>query len=197
MVRRRVFLGTLCGLPALTRAFAASAAKTLGDPNAPITIEVFSDFQCPACKTLFEATVLPLKQNFVAKGKVYLVHRDFPLPMHAHAREAACLACASEKIGKYEAVSTALFRQQQSWAASGKVTDALIGILTPAELQKVEKLAKEPQTMAEVDQDVALGKQRSLTQTPTQIITCKGKTYPVPGVISYAILEKFLNSLLA
>ena len=196
MIRRRLFLGTLCGLPALTRAFSAQT-KTVGDPNAPITIEVFSDFQCPACKTLYEGTLQPAMQDFVAKGKVYLVHRDFPLAMHAYARDAACLACASEKIGKYEVVSAALFKQQQSWAASGKVADALTGVLTASELQKVQKLAKDPQTMAEIEQDVALGKQLALKQTPTMIIKHNGKTYPVSGVISYSILEKFLNSLLA
>lgn len=196
MLRRRLFLGSLCGLPALTRAFAAQP-KTLGDPNAPITLEVFSDFQCPSCKTLYEGTLQPLMQNFIPQGKVYLIHRDFPLPMHAYAREAASLACASEKIGKYEAVCAALFRQQQTWAATGKVADALIGVLTASELQKVQKLAKDPQTMAGIEQDIALGKQRALTQTPTMIITHKGKTYPVSGVISYAILEKFFNSLLA
>ena len=196
MLRRRVFLGSLCGLPALTRAFAAQS-KTLGDSNAPITIEVFSDFQCPGCKALYECTLQPLMRDFVANGKVYLIHRDFPLPMHAFARDAACLACASEKIGKYEAVSAALFRQQQTWAATGKVADALTGVLTASELQKVQKLAKDPQTIAEIEQDIALGKQRALTQTPTMIIAHKGKTYPVAGVISYAILEKFLNSLLA
>jgi protein-disulfide isomerase len=196
MLHRRVFLGTLCGLPALTRAFSAQS-KTLGDPNAPITIEVFSDFQCPACKVLYETTLQALKQDFVPKGKVYLVHRDFPLPMHAYAREAACLACAAEKIGKYEAVSAALFQQQKSWAVSGKVADALSGVLTASELQKVQKLAKDPQTLAEIDQDVALGKQLALKQTPTMILSNKGKTYPVSGVISYPILEKFLNSLLA
>jgi protein-disulfide isomerase len=82
MIRRRVFLGTLCGLPALARAFSAQT-KTMGDPNAPITLEVFSDFQCPACKTLYEGTLQPLMKDFVVKGKVYLVHRDFPLAMHA------------------------------------------------------------------------------------------------------------------
>jgi protein-disulfide isomerase len=178
------------------RAFSAQS-KTMGDANAPVTVEVFSDFQCPACKSLYEGTLQPLMQDFVAKGKVYLIHRDFPLAMHAYARAAACLACAAEKIGKYELVSAALFKQQQSWAASGKVADALTGVLTASELQKVQKLAKDPQTMAEIEQDVALGKQLALKQTPTMIIKHNGKTYPVSGVISSSILEKFLNSLLA
>jgi protein-disulfide isomerase len=94
-------------------------------------------------------------------------------------------------------VSAALFKQQQSWATSGKVTEALTGVLTASELQKVQKLAKEPQTMAEIEKDVALGKQLALKQTPTMNIKHNAKTYPVSGVISYSILEKFLNSLLA
>src|SRR5215213_7849553 len=82
-----------------------SAGKTRGVPMAAVTIEVFSDFQCPACKTLHEETLRPLVADYVNKGKVYLIHRDFPLPMHAYAREAACLACAAGRVGKYDLIA--------------------------------------------------------------------------------------------
>src|SRR6266851_6537087 len=58
--------------------------KAFGSKNAPVTMEVFSDFQCPACKTLFTTTNRRLMDDYVSNGKVYLIHRDFPLPMHAH-----------------------------------------------------------------------------------------------------------------
>src|SRR6267154_4398253 len=60
--------------------------KAFGSKNAPVTMEVFSDFQCPACKTLFLTTNRQLMDNYVTTGKVYLIHRDFPLAMHAHSR---------------------------------------------------------------------------------------------------------------
>ena len=46
-----------------TKASAAPAAnptfqKTIGNPSAPITMEVFGDFQCPACRGFFEGTCL-------------------------------------------------------------------------------------------------------------------------------------------
>ena len=99
-------------LPCAVRpAGAPSTGKAVGLPNAPILMEVFSDFQCPACKTLYEQTLMPLVRDYVSAGKVYLIHRDFPLPMHAYAREAASYACAAGRIGKYEQVADALFAQ--------------------------------------------------------------------------------------
>jgi len=58
--------------------------EALGSKSAPVVVEVFSDFQCPACKTLFTSTNRQLMDNYVSTGKVYLIHRDFPLPMQAH-----------------------------------------------------------------------------------------------------------------
>jgi protein-disulfide isomerase len=63
--------------------------EALGSKTAPIVVEIFSDFQCPACKTLFVTTNRQLMDNYVSTGKVYLIHRDFPLQMHAHSRVAA------------------------------------------------------------------------------------------------------------
>ncbi|MGB8322555.1 MAG: thioredoxin domain-containing protein, partial [Candidatus Acidiferrum sp.] len=59
-------------------------AKAFGSKNAPVTMEIFSDFQCPACKQLFSTTNQRIVENYVDTGKIYLVHRDFPLPMHAY-----------------------------------------------------------------------------------------------------------------
>src|SRR5437899_12092644 len=75
-----------------------TAQKAVGSKSAPIVIEVFSDFQCPACKRVYQETLRPVMDNYVATGKVYLVHRDFPLPMHNHSREAA--RWANAEIGR-------------------------------------------------------------------------------------------------
>ena len=51
-------------------------------------MEVFSDYQCPACRGFFENTLRYMINDYVASGKVYLVHRDFPLPMHPYSIDA-------------------------------------------------------------------------------------------------------------
>ena len=59
--------------------------------------------------------------NYVNTGKVYLIHRDFPLPMHSHSKVAAQYSRAAAQIGKLEAVEDVLFQNQDKWEASGDV----------------------------------------------------------------------------
>ncbi len=55
----------------------ASSGRTLGDPNAPVTLDVWSDYQCSACAA-FEQGVLPqVLGTYVAPGKVRVVYHDF------------------------------------------------------------------------------------------------------------------------
>jgi protein-disulfide isomerase len=176
---------------------APEIVKSVGVFTAPISIEVFSDFQCPSCKVLYEQTLRPLEDDYVAKGKVYLVHRDFPLSMHAHAREAACYACAAGRIGKYEAACGVLFRQQNVWSVDGKVGDTVCSVLSPSEAKLVRQLAADPQITASIEHDIQLGQSAKVQQTPTMVITYKDQHYPVSGVVSYDLLRRFLDQLLS
>ena len=175
----------------------AEIVKSVGVSTAPISIEVFSDFQCPMCKTLYEQTLRPLEDDYVAKGKVYLMHRDFPLPMHAHAREAACYACAAGRIGKYEAACSVLFRQQNVWSVDGKVGDTVCSVLSPSEAKLVRQLATDPQIAASIDRDIQLGQAAKVQQTPTMVITYKDQRYPITGAVNYDLLRRFLDQLLS
>jgi protein-disulfide isomerase len=173
------------------------SGKTRGIPVASITIELFSDFQCPACKALHEQTLKPLIADYVDKGRVYLVNRDFPLPIHAYARQAALLACAAAHIGKYEPVADALFANQDAWSKDGKVEEVVSKVMSPAEARKIHELAKSAAIAAEVDSDMQKGRDAHLQQTPTLIVMHKSKSYPVSGAVSYPILRRFLDQLLA
>lgn len=171
--------------------------KLDGTVMAPVKVEVYSDFQCPGCKQLHETSLRQLRHEFVAQGKVQLVHREFPLPMHKYAREAACLACAAEKLGKYNVVSDALFREQDLWSANGRLDDTLAKVLAPAELAKLKALAKDPKVVAEVEADIAAGKKADLKQTPTMVFSRKGTVQPVSGAVEYGILRRYVEMLLA
>src|ERR1700742_5406187 len=108
--------------------------EAVGSKSAPVVMEVFSDFQCPACKSLYESTNRQLMDNYVNTGKVYLIHRDFPLPMHAHSKVAAQYSRAAAQIGKLEAVEDVLFQNQEKWEASGDVDGTVAKVLSPAEM---------------------------------------------------------------
>jgi protein-disulfide isomerase len=170
--------------------------EAFGSKSAPITMEVFSDFQCPACKTLFTTTNRQLMDNYVSTGKVYLVHRDFPLLMHAHSKVAAQYSRAAAQIGKLEPVQDVLFQNQEKWEQSGDVDGTVASILNAAEMTKVRALVKGGTLDAAIAKDQTLGQGYHVNQTPTTIIHSKGQTYPVVGVVSYDVLRQFIDQLL-
>jgi protein-disulfide isomerase len=209
--RRRILAGSIfLGLLGTFAALLASAApqtapvvsdvdphKAFGSKNAPVIMEVFSDFQCPACKTLFTTTNRQLMDNYVSSGKVYLIHRDFPLPMHAYSRIAARYGRAAAQIGKSEAAEQVLFQSQEKWEQSGDVDGTLATVLSAAEMTKVRALVKGGTLEPLIDKDYALGTEYRVSQTPTTVFHCKGQTYPYSGVMSYEILKQFLDQLLS
>ncbi len=174
-----------------------AAPKALGSKAAPITVEVFSDFQCPACRVLYQQTLRQVIDAYVAEGKVYLVHRDFPLPIHSHAREAARWASAAAQIGKFESVEQALYANQDTWTANGNIEAVVAAVLSPAEMRKAHHLLQNGQLDAAIDRDVALGKSRGVTQTPSIFVTHRGETVPLPpGGVTYPLLKQYLDYLL-
>lgn len=171
--------------------------KAFGSKSAPIVMEVFSDYQCPACRTLFVTTNRQLMDNYVSTGKVYLIHRDFPLAMHAYSRVAARYARAAADIGKIELVEKALFENQDKWEQTGDVDGTVAAVLTPGEMTKVRALVKGGTLEPLIDKDFQLGQMYRVNQTPTSVFHSKGQTYPYSGVMSYDILHQFLDQLLS
>jgi protein-disulfide isomerase len=170
--------------------------KAFGSKSAPIIMEVFSDYQCPACKSLFETTNRQLMDNYVTTGKVYLIHRDFPLPMHAYSRIAARYARAAAELGKIEPVEKALFDNQERWEQTGDVDGTVAAALSSAEMTKVRALVKGGTLEPLIDKDYSLGQMYRVASTPTSVFHSKGQTYPYSGVMNYEILHQFLDQLL-
>lgn len=90
----------------------------LGDPDAPITMIEFSDYECPFCKRYFDQTYPEIKKNYIDTGKVKLVFRDLPLSFHdpLATKEAIAANCAKEQGGDeaYYKMHDALFTQTTS-----------------------------------------------------------------------------------
>jgi len=171
--------------------------KAFGSRTAPVVVEIYSDFQCPACKQLFLNTTQKVMDNYVNTGKVYLVHRDFPLPMHAYSRVAASYSRAAAHIGKCEAVEKALFQNQEKWETNGDVKGIVAGVLSPAEMKKVQAIVDAKTLEPLIEKDKQLGLMQPVTQTPTSVFhSPKGQPYPFAGVLSYDVLKDFLDQLI-
>lgn len=88
----------------------------LGNPNAPLTIVEFSDFQCPFCAK-FHAQTLPLiNENYIKTGKVKFVYRDFPITgIHPNALPAALASECADDQGKFWQYHDLIFENQKNW----------------------------------------------------------------------------------
>jgi protein-disulfide isomerase len=91
----------------------ADSAHIRGNPDAPVTLEEFGDFQCPPCGQ-FAGFVHELLKEY--DSKLRIVFRNFPLPAHKHAREAAQAAEAAGLQGKFWEMYDTLYREQSLWS---------------------------------------------------------------------------------
>jgi protein-disulfide isomerase len=198
MMRYALAFALAALLPCLAATPEIDKAKALGSPTAPIIMEVFESFDCPHCKALNEETLPLVIRDFVTSGKVYLVHREFPLygPYHPYAREAAEYATAAGRIGKYEQVSDALFKNQTVWAVNGKVWETVASVLTPTEQKKVQELAKSPSVTGEVEKEYQEGVAMGVNSTPTMVVTHGPQRYPIPAQnLNYGFLKSMIDGM--
>jgi len=147
---------------------------------------VWGSFDCSHCKALHEGMLVQIVKDLVVTGKACVISREFPLygPGHEHAREAANLATAAARIGKYQVVADTLFKNQEAWEMNGKVWDTVAAVLSPAEQAKVKAMAKDPAVLAEVERDYQQAVRLGINQTPTLMVIRQrdGKRYPFVGL---------------
>lgn len=105
------------GQPTPIVKISADDDPVIGDPNAPISIIEFSDFQCPFCARFHIQTLPSILEEYVDQGKVKLIFRDFPIQnIHPNALPASVAAeCANEQ-GKFKVMHDKLFDNQKEWS---------------------------------------------------------------------------------
>src|SRR5581483_6806290 len=91
-----------------------------GNPNAPVTLEEYGDFQCPPCG-MFAAFAGQLEKEYDSRLRV--VFRNFPLKMHEHAAEAALAAEAAGMQGRFWEMHDVLYKEQDNWSTAPNVRE--------------------------------------------------------------------------
>lgn len=135
---------------------------SLGESSAPVTVVMFSDFQCPACA----ATDPVLKKIIEGYGsRVRLVVRDFPLEsIHPDAFRAALAANAAWKQGKFFEYTKLLYRNQDKLSHESLIDFARgLGL----DVARFGRDMDDPETAAEIRGDIAEGEKLKVSGTPT------------------------------
>ncbi len=163
--------------PAAPGTLAPNPAHIRGAPDAPVTLEEFGDFQCPACATT--AGVLhAIEQEYGPLLRV--VFWDFPWPNHLHGRDAALAAEAASEQGHFWEMHDLLYQSQEAWSSAPDIR-SLFDIDAASLGLDVERFRKDfasEKVGARVDAEHAFGESRGVQNTPTLFIN--GRVLPPP-----------------
>lgn len=139
----------------------------LGRPTAPLTMVEFTDLQCPFCKRFHDTAFQRLKTEYIDKGLLRFVTRDFPLEMHAHANLAARASwCAGEQGHFWDLRGTLL-------AGSSTLTPESIDATARAadiDMKAFRACLESGDARERVQQGVAEGRALGVEGTPTFIV---------------------------
>ncbi len=147
---------------ALIQKVAIEGEPALGNAAAPVTVVMFSDYQCPAC-----AGTHPILKRVIKEygDRVRLVVRDFPLEsIHTEAFAAAVAANAANAQGKYWEYVELLYSNQEALdAASLKRYAELAGL----DLKRFEADIAADSVALEIRSDLSDGRGHGVNGTPT------------------------------
>jgi protein-disulfide isomerase len=140
-------------------------APTQGPADAPVTVLMFSDFQCPYCKR-GEKNIIAAMSKF--PGKVKLVFKHYPLPFHKQAKPAAKAAMAAGEQGKFWEMHDKLFEEQKELRNDG-IFNKLAKDLG-LDMAKFKADMKNPAYDKIIDQDMKQGQGVGVRGTPAFFI---------------------------
>ena len=166
-----------------------------GNPNAPVRLEVYSDYECPSCRAFYLQTLKLVFTNYADTGKVCVIYREFPT--YEHSREAARFARAALRLGpaQWGRVAEAFYQSQPDWSATGNVEAVVAAALAPDDFATVRRHLQDPSLDTVVDADAIMGVERGVMGTPTSFITAAGKTEKVDGALTYASMQRHLDAV--
>jgi protein-disulfide isomerase len=166
----------------------AQAGHRMGPASAPISVVVFSDFQCPYC-----AMAVSGFRELRARhpNDVAVVFRHYPLPSHPYAVPAAGASeCAAEQ-GRFEAFHDAAFAAQDSlglipWLRLA----ARAGVADTAAFKTCANRTHPPEALA---RDASAAARLGVSGTPTILVN----QYRFRGVAPVDTLDAYVRLVLA
>jgi protein-disulfide isomerase len=167
----------------------------MGNPNAPVKIIEYADFQCTFCLRYWTVTEPQIIQNYIATGKVYYEYRSvggFIGPESANAANAAYCAADQNKFWEYH---DTLFANWTGENAGDFTLDKLrqYAAAIQLNLDQFNACLNTSAHTGQVNQDVSDAKAVGVQGTPSFIIN--GKL--VAGALPYSTFQQTIDAALS
>ncbi len=184
-------------------AYQMENGKAIGNPNAKVKIELFEDFQCPACKGYSDSVEKQLlASSYITDGQVYYIFRQYPFLDSAsitkESHQAANASMCAMEQGRFWDYHEILFTNQSAVENGGFFNDKRL--LAFAESLGLDMTAfnscfSANKYSADIEADLQLGTAAGVNSTPTVIIN---GTKPFPTTIpTYEELKTAIDAALA
>jgi len=174
-------------------------APIKGDPKATLILLEFTDYQCPFCGRFFRTALPEIDRAYIQTGKLRHAIRDYPLPMHSHAAQAAEAADCAGAQGRYWEMHDLLFNNQQALGLQQLTTYANSLKL---DMKAFDNCMSTGAFKDKIARDIADGQRVGVTGTPSFIlgVTTDGKTITgsvITGTRPFAFFKGLIDVKLA
>lgn len=143
-----------------------------GDPDAPVVVREFADYQCPACASFARQSHERLINEYIEAGKVRLVFFEMPLRQHSNAVPAAMAARCAGDQGAYWEMQQTLFERQSRWSNSSSPVSVFTGYAEDLGLNagRLERCLRNERRLEEVEASRDVAQQLRVSATPTVLV---------------------------
>lgn len=166
----------------------------LGNPQAPVTIVEFGDYQCPFCGRFFQTTERQIIDTYVKSGKVRFVYRDFAFLGPESETAAIATECANEQ-GKFWQYHDYLYTHQNGENQGAFTAPHLKEFAETLGLDsgKFDQCLDDMKYKDEVARDVEAGRTLGVNGTPTSFVNGKMITGAQPYAQFQSLIEEELK----
>lgn len=163
-----------------------------GPRTAPVTIEIYGDFQCPSCSNT--AAILGELEKQYGK-QLRVIFHEFPLAMHKHAVKAAMAAEAAGLQGHFWEMHDMLYKYQPVWSETFDPSRIFAAYAESIGLdaKRFETDVKSPELQARIVAEGDAGVARGVKNTPTIFINGR----EVQGAFRQEIFQAAIDAALA
>jgi protein-disulfide isomerase len=154
----------------------AAEGRSMGDPNAPVKIEVWEDFQCPSCQIYSEQTEPQVVDTYIPSGQVYYVFRHFPFiddrvasKESDQAANASMCAADQNRFWDYHDMLFANWNNENAGAFADKRLVAFAESLG-LDMNAFNACFESNQHRDEINQDLNDGRSAGVTGTPSVFV---------------------------
>jgi len=158
-----------------------------GNPRAPVTIVLFSDFQCPFCARV-GPTLDEVQRTY--GDRVRIVWKHEPLPFHPNALPAAKAAEAAREQGKFWQMHDRLFASQRELSPDSYDRLAReIGL----DLHRFQEASRSDKARSRIEEDQRLAARIGAQATPTMFVNGEKVEGAVPFAMLKAVIDRKLG----